>query len=185
MSETQVSQQIGTYTIDPSHSQVGFTVRHMGFSRVRGRFTNFSGTIQVDPENLSTLEVDVEIEAASIHTGDEKRDGHIRTGDFLSADEHQNLTFKSTGVRDVSGNSFKLDGDLTIRGVTRPVTIEGQYLGEGPDPWGGTRVGFEGSTVINRKDYGVNWNAALETGGFLVGDEVTIELAVQAVLNEE
>lgn len=178
-------ENLATYTIDPAHSGVGFTVAHMGFARVRGRFDKFDGQIHMVPGELSTLQAEVNIDAKSINTDEKQRDEHLRTNDFLDAPTYPNITFESTGVRDVSGESFKLEGELTIRGVTEPVVLDATYLGEGKDPWGGTRVGFSGVTTVNRKDFEVNWNTALEAGGFLVGDEVTIELDVQAVLDEE
>ena len=119
--------------------------------------------------------------AASITTNDEKRDTHLRSGDFLLVDEHPTLTFESTGVRNVSGDTFEIVGDLTIRGVTKQVTFDAVYLGEGTDPWGGARVAFSAQTTINRKDFGVNWNAVLETGGFLVSEDVELQIEIQAV----
>ncbi|MEX2400780.1 MAG: YceI family protein [Rhodothermales bacterium] len=183
--QTAVLEGTATYDIDPAHSEVGFTVRHMGFSKVRGRFERYSGQIRLQPDTLSSLEVEVDIEAASISTDEEKRDEHLRTNDFLDAQNHETITFKSTGPRDANAHTFELEGDLTIRGVTKAIVLEGTYLGEGTDPWGGSRVGFEASTVINRKDFGVNWNTVLESGGFLVGENVEIELNVQAVRSDD
>ena len=185
MTESQVSEQIATYTIDPAHSEVGFVVRHMGFSKVRGRFEKFEGTITGDPSDISSLTVHVKIDANSITTDEEKRDAHLRSGDFLDIEANPTITFDSTRVTNVDGKNFTVEGDLSIRGVTKKVELNGSYLGEGKDPWGGTRVGFDASTRVNRKDFGVNWNAALETGGFLVGDQVEIHLDVQAVQSEE
>lgn len=176
-----VDEQLGTYAIDRAHSQIGFAARHMGFSKVRGRFQQIDGWIRVDPSQISTLEASIEIEASSIITHDETRDRHLRTNDFLAVEEYPQITFRSTRVMDANAQTFKLEGDLTIRGVTKRVELEAMYLGEGEDPWGGTRVGFEGRTKINRKEFGVNWNAALEAGGFLVGDEVDIVVDIQAV----
>ncbi len=183
--KTAAPETLATYDIDPAHSQVGFVVRHMGFSKVRGRFESFSGKIRMQPEQLASIEAEIEIEAASIDTNEPKRDEHLRTSDFLAAQDHRAITFESTAVRNVSAQAFELEGDLTIRGVTKPVVLEGSYLGEGTDPWGGSRVGFEASTVINRKDFGVSWNTLLESGGFLVGDDVEIHLDVQAVLSDD
>lgn len=185
MTESQVSEQVTTYTIDPAHSEVGFVVRHMGFSKVRGRFEKFEGSITGDPSDLSSLTANVKIEATSITTDEAKRDAHLRSGDFLDIEANPTITFESTRVTNVDGKNFTVEGDLSIRGVTKKVELNGSYLGEGKDPWGGTRVGFEASTKVNRKDFGVNWNAALETGGFLVGDQVEIHLDVQAVQSEE
>ena len=182
--ETQTAEDLATYSIDPSHSGVGFTVKHMGFAKVRGRFEEFSGEIRMVPDDLSTLEADVEIDATSINTNESKRDEHLRTNDFLDAPNHPKIKFESTNVKKASGESFELEGKLTIRDVTKNVVLEGTYLGEGTDPWGGSRAGFFASTTVNRKDFGVNWNQALEAGGFLVGDKVTIELDIQAVLDQ-
>lgn len=183
--QTAVLEGRATYSIDTSHSEVGFVVRHMGFSKVRGRFEDFTGQVRMEADQLSSLEAEVEIQTASIDTNDAKRDEHLRTSDFLDAPNHDTITFKSTGIRSANAQTFELEGELTIRGVTRAVVLDGTYLGEGADPWGGTRVGFEASTVINRKDFGVNWNTVLESGGFLVGDDVEIKLDVQAVLDED
>lgn len=184
MSSTNQAVALQTYTIDPSHSEVGFTARHLGFTKVRGRFEKFEGAIRMEPGALDTLQAEVTVQTASVTTNDQKRDEHLRTGDFFLVEEYPVMTFKSTGVRSVSGNRFTLVGDLTIRGVTKEVEIDAEYLGEGKDPWGGTRVGFEGSTKVNRKDFGLNWNAVLETGGFLVSDMIEINLEVQAVLQQ-
>ena len=173
-----------TYTIDPAHSQAGFTVRHMGFSKVRGSFETFEGTVRMEPENIESLEAEVSIDTASITTRDEKRDAHLRSEDFFHADKHPTLDFRSTGVKNVSGNSFTLEGELSMRGKTRDVALEAEYLGEGQDPWGGTRVAFEAATTINRKDFGLNWNQALEAGGVLVSEKVDITLEVQAVRDD-
>lgn len=181
MNSTTTLTDVRTYTIDPAHSRVGFTARHLGFSKVRGRFETFEGTLRMEPGKLDTLGAEVTIDAASIDTNEPKRDAHLRTGDFFLVDEHPQLTFKSTGVRNVEGDRFTLVGELSIRGVTQTVELEAEYLGEGKDPWGGTRVAFEGRTKVNRKTFGLNWNVVLETGGFLVSDDVEIELEVQAV----
>lgn len=181
---TQTQTAVQTYVIDPSHSRLGFSVRHLGFSKVRGSFEQFEGTVRMALGDLSTLEAEATIQAASVTTNEEKRDAHLRSADFFDAEQHPTLTFRSTGVKDVSGDAFTLQGELTIRGVTKAVELKGQYLGEGKDPWGGTRVAFEAQTRINRKDFGLNWNTVLETGGFLVSDEVDIELEIQAVLQQ-
>ncbi len=174
-----------TFTIDPAHSQMGFSVRHMGFSKVRGRFTEFSGTVRMDPDDISTFEAEATIDTSSITTAQQKRDAHLRSEDFFHAEEHPQLTFRSTGVKDVSGSSFTLEGELSMRGETRPVELEAEYLGAGQDPWGGTRVGFEARTTVNRKNFGLNWNQALEAGGVLVSEKVEIVLEVEAAREEE
>jgi polyisoprenoid-binding protein YceI len=187
MNNNSVSQEVDvrTFSIDNAHSQVGFTVRHMGFSKVRGRFEQFEGTIHLDPDNLETLETEAVVRTDSVTTADEKRDTHLRTSDFFMVDEHPEMTFRSSDVRDVSGSSFTLVGDLTLRGVTKTVELKGKFLGSGTDPWGGTRIAFEASTKINRKEFGLNWNTVLETGGFLVSDEVEITLEVQAAEQQD
>jgi polyisoprenoid-binding protein YceI len=182
------SQQVDvltTYSIDPAHSEAGFTVRHMGFSKVRGSFEELEGTVRMAPGDLSTLEAEATIQSQSITTRDEKRDTHLRSEDFFQVNDYPTITFKGTEVREVNGNDFKLVGELTMRGVTKTVELEGEYLGEGTDPWGGTRVAFEATTKVNRKEFGLNWNAVLETGGFLVSDEVEITLAIQAVQQQD
>jgi polyisoprenoid-binding protein YceI len=178
---TTTATDVRTYTIDPSHSRVGFTVRHMGFSKVRGRFEAFEGTVQMEPGVLESIQAEVNIEAASIDTNEPKRDAHLRTGDFFLVDEYPKAVFRSTGVKNISGNTFTLVGELTLRGVTRTVALAAEYNGEGKDPWGGTRVAFEARTKINRKDFGLNWNVVLETGGWLVSEDVEIALEIQAV----
>ncbi|HLA64920.1 MAG TPA: YceI family protein [Rhodothermales bacterium] len=181
MTTTTADVAVQTYTIDPSHSRMGFVVRHLGFSKVRGAFEQFEGTVRMDPSDLSTLQTAGSVQTASITTNEEKRDAHLRSADFFEADTYPTLTFTSTGVSGVSGESFTLAGDLTMRGITHPVTLQAEYLGEGGDPWGGTRVAFEAKTKVNRKDWGLNWNVALEAGGFLVSEEVEIVLEIQAV----
>ena len=170
-----------TYTIDPAHSRLGFVVRHMGFSKVRGSFKEFEGTVHMVPDDLSTLEAEVTVQAASISTNDANRDKHLRSEDFFEVETYPTLTFESTGVRDLDGETFTLVGTLTMHGVSKPVALQAEYLGTGQDPWGGTRTAFEARTKINRKDFGLNWNTLLETGGFLVSEEVEIVLEIQAV----
>jgi polyisoprenoid-binding protein YceI len=172
---------VQTYQVDPSHSQVQFSVRHLGFSKVRGRFGAFDAVLGMAPGDLSTIEAEATVQIDSVDTRDEKRDAHLRSGDFFDAENHPELIFKSTGVRNVSGDQFDLAGDLTIRGTTHPVVLKATYLGEATDPWGGERVAFDAKTKINRKDYGLNWNTVLETGGVLVGEEVEISLEIQGV----
>ena len=169
----------GTWEIDPTHSNVQFVVRH-ALTRMRGRFREFSGTITVaePPERSSAT---VEIAAASIDTDRTDRDNHLRSPDFLDAERYPALRFRSTGLRPLGGNRFALDGELTIRDVTKPVTLEAEYLGWVKDPWGEERASFAARTEINREDFGLTWNLAMETGGFLVGRTVQIELEVEAV----
>jgi polyisoprenoid-binding protein YceI len=169
-----------TYKIDKAHSEAVFQVRHL-LTKVRGRFSDFEGTIQYDPANPERSSVNATIHAASIDTNEKDRDTHLRSADFFAVDQYPTLTFNSTRVTRKSEDRFDVDGDLTIHGVTRPVTLNVSFLGKAKDPWGNERLGFEGETTINRKDFGLSWNAALETGGFLVGDEVKISLSVQAL----
>jgi len=170
----------GTWTIDPVHSEVGFTVRHMMVSKVRGRFTNFSGEIVTGADPLGSS-VNAEIAMDSIVTGQEQRDAHIRSADFFDAENHPTMTYRSTGVRR-DGDGYIVDGQLTLKGVTRDVPLTLELNGFGPDAYGGTRAGFTATTEINRRDFGVNWNGAIEGGGVVVSDKVTIQLEIEAVL---
>ena len=168
----------GTYALDPTHTLVGFVARHM-LSKVRGQFTEFTGAIEVgeSPEN-SRVEVEVKTESIMTHT--EKRDQHLMSGDFLETEKHPVLTFKSTAVRPTGGTSFELDGDLTIKDVTRPVTLSGEFLGWGPNMQGDPMLAASAKTRIDREDWGMTWNMVVETGGFLVGKKVDIEIEVEA-----
>ena len=169
----------GTYEIDPSHSVVEFVVRHLGLAKVRGRFNEFAGTIVV-AENVADSKADVVIQAASIDTRDAGRDEHLRSPDFLDAPNNQTVEFHSTAIRR-DGNHWFVDGDLTVAGQTRPVSLAVDFEGSANDPWGNARIGFAAETKINREDFGLTWNQALETGGWLVGKDVKIELGVEAV----
>ena len=170
----------GTWAIDPSHSEVSFQVRHLMVSKVRGSFTGFSGSIVVGADDAS---VTVDIDPATINTRDEGRDQHVRSGDFFDVENHPSWTFVSRAVA-VSGNELKITGDLTMRGTTKSVVLEGEFLGVNSDPWGNTKAGFEASTTVNRKEFGIEWNAPLETGGVLVGEDVKISLEIQAALQK-
>jgi len=170
----------GTWEIDASHSSVGFVVRHLMVSKVRGSFGAFEGRIDIGADPTSSS-VDVQIDAGSIYTGDANRDGHLRSPDFLDIDRWPHLRFRSTEVTEVDGNRFKLLGELTIRDVTRPVTLDVEYLGASADPYGNTRSAFTASTEIDREEFGITWNQALETGGVLVGRKVQIVLDVTGV----
>lgn len=182
---SQTATGITTYTVDPAHSQVGFVVRHMGFSKVRGRFSSFEGTIEMEPGNLESLRAEATIDAASIDTRSDQRDEHLRSGDFFDVETNPSLTFKSSEVRAAGDDTFKIVGELTIRGTTRPVELDAQFLGEGVDPWGGNRIALEARTKINRKDFGLTWNQMLEAGGVLVSEEVEIVLEVQAAEQQD
>lgn len=188
MSTTTRETTGSTWTIDPVHTQVEVAVRHMMITTVRGRFPDVQGTITVDEEDPGSSGVEVTIDAAGIDTRNEDRDAHLRSEDFLDVEEYPEITFRSTrieGAHDEPGESFRVVGDLTIRGETREVVLDATYEGTGEDPWGGTRAGFSASTEIDRRDFGLRWNQALETGGVLVANKVKIELEVQAVRQED
>jgi polyisoprenoid-binding protein YceI len=180
MTALSTSLATGTYTLDPSHSRIGFVARHAMVTKVRGSFNDFEATAHIDGEDIAGSRVDVTIRTASIDTRNEQRDGHLRSNDFLDVENHPEITFTSTEVTPV-GSDVRITGDLTIKGVTKPVTIDFTFEGSAVDPFGNQRVGFEGSVVINRKDWGVNWNAALEAGGVLVSEKVTLEFEVSAI----
>ena len=171
----------GTYTVDPSHSRIGFVARHAMVTKVRGSFNEFEATAQIDAEDISRSSVQVTIKVDSIDTRNEQRDGHLRSNDFLDIAGFPELTFVSTEVTPVSTDVVRVTGDLTIKGVSRPVSIDFTYEGSAVDPFGNQRVGFEGSVVINRKDWGITWNAALEAGGVLVSDKITLEFEISAI----
>ncbi len=169
------------WQVDGAHSTVGLTVRHMVISKVRGRFGKWSAKLALDTQDLSRSSVDVEIEAASIDTGVADRDAHLRSPDFLDAEKYPTLRYRSRRVEPGAGNALRVVGDLTIRGVTREVVLAVEYGGQGKDPWGNQRVGFTATASLNRKDFGLTWNQALETGGVLVADKVDVEIELQAI----
>jgi polyisoprenoid-binding protein YceI len=171
----------GTYTLDASHSRIGFVARHAMVTKVRGSFNEFEGTAVLDGSNPAASSAELTITAKSIDTRNGQRDEHLRSNDFFAMDEYPTITFTSTGARQTSDGEFELTGDLTIKDVTKAVTIPFTYEGSATDPYGNLRVGFEGSVVINRKDWGVNWNAGLEAGGVLVGEKITLEFEVSAI----
>jgi polyisoprenoid-binding protein YceI len=164
----------GTWTLDGSHSEVGFTVRHAGISKVRGRFTDVSATVEVGETREQTKATAV-IKTASFDSGDANRDGHVKSADFFDVEQFPEITFTSTSIES-KGDDFDVTGDLTIKGVTKSVTIETEFHGIAVDPFGNTRAGVSGETTISRKDFGLTWNAVLETGGVLVSDKVVISL---------
>jgi len=169
-----------TYKIDKSHSEVIFQVRHL-VTKVRGRFDDFEGTIAVNEEKPELSSVEFTIQATSISTNEAQRDTHLRSADFFEVEKFPTLTFKSKKVGKKGSESYDVVGDLTIHGVTREITLPVTHLGKAKDPWGNERAGFEAEITLNRKDYGLMWNAPLEVGGFLVGDDVKVSLSVQAV----
>ena len=176
---TATAIAVRTFQVDKAHSEVDFQVRHL-LTKVRGRFTDYSGTIEFDHENPSHSKVDFTIQAASINTAEPKRDEHLRSNDFFAADTFPTLTFTSTKIAPRKGDLYDVEGDLTIRGITKRVVLPVTHLGLAKDPWGNEKLAFEAETTIDRKDFGLTWNAALETGGFLVGDEVKVSLQIQA-----
>jgi polyisoprenoid-binding protein YceI len=171
----------GTWTIDPVHSEVGFTVRHMMVSKVRGKFNVFNGDIRTGESPLDSS-VSATVDLTSIDTGNPDRDNHIRSADFFDIDTHTSMTFRSTGVR-VDGDGYVLDGTLTLKDVARPIALDLELGGFGPDSYGGTRAGFSATGELKRSDFGVDFNAVLETGGVVVSDKVTIHLEIEAVLD--
>ena len=171
---TTTALPAGTWSLDPTHTHVGFTVRHMMVAKVRGSFSDYSAEIVVG-ENPLDSQLSVVVQMASIDTGNADRDGHLRTNDFFAIDEHPVMTLVSTGI-EPKGDDYVLHADLTIKGVTRPVDFDLEFAGTGQDPWGNTKAGFTASAAINRKDFGIEWNAPLETGGVLVGEQVKIEI---------
>jgi polyisoprenoid-binding protein YceI len=171
----------GTYAIDPSHSRIGFVARHAMVTKVRGSFNEFEGTgvFYADEPTRSTLSL--VIQAASIDTRNADRDAHLRSNEFFDMEAHPEIRFSSTSVEQVGSGTYRVSGDLTIKGVTKPVTVDFEYAGAAVDPFGNQRIGLEGSTTVNRKDWGISWNAALEAGGVLVSEKVTLEFEVSAI----
>ncbi len=172
----------GTWTIDPVHSEVGFSARHMMVSKVRGKFTTFEGQVVTAAEPLQSS-VTATIDLTTIDTGNPDRDNHIRSADFFDVDQHKTMTYRSTGVRS-EGDDLFLDGELTLKGVTKPVPLRLELGGFGPDAYGGTRAGFTATGQISRSDFGVNFNAVMETGGVVVSDKIDIQLEIELVLQQ-
>lgn len=177
--QTLTKPEAGTWTIDPDHTRIGFVARHLMASKVRGTFGSFAGSIDI-AEDLTDSKVDVSIDTASVNTNAEDRDNHLRSEDFFEVEQFPTMRFESTEIKDLGDGKFEVTGDLTIKDVTKPVTLDTTYLGIVPDPWGNAKAMLEATTKINREDWGLTWNAALETGGVLVSKEITIELEVQA-----
>ena len=177
---TPTQAGFSTWAVDATHSSVEFAVKHMMVSTVRGRFKSFSGEIQADETNPTASSISAAIDVASIDTGVEQRDDHLRSDDFFNAAQYPQITFRSTAIEQ-RGEEWKLAGELTIRDVTRPVSLDVEFEGRGADPWGGERAGFTATTKINRKDFGVNWNGVIEAGGVVVSDQVKITLNIEAV----
>jgi polyisoprenoid-binding protein YceI len=169
-----------TFAIDPSHSEVGFQVRHL-VSQTRGRFNDFAGTVNLDPKNLTSSSVDFTIKAASIDTNVADRDKHLRSADFFDAEKFPEITFKSKSIKAAGKDTYNVTGTLTMHGVSKEVTLPVTYLGQAKDPWGNTRAGFETSTTLNRKDFGIVWNKAVDNGGVLLGDDVKVDINLETV----
>ncbi len=183
ITQTQSGVQLpnpGTYALDPTHSSVSFSARHLMVSKVRGRFGVTGGTVVVG-ENPLESSVEATIDAASVTSGDEKRDAHLRDPDFFDVEQHPTVTFRSTKLESAKDGEYRLHGDLTIKDVTRPVVLDLEYLGSQASPWNTTSIGFTATTVVNRKDWGLEWNVGLETGGVLVGDKITLTIDAEAI----
>jgi polyisoprenoid-binding protein YceI len=176
-----LSTLTGTYAIDPAHSRIGFSARHALVTKVRGSFNEFEGTGYFDAEDPTRSSVQLTIKAASIDTRNADRDAHLRSNDFFDLEQHPEITFVSTSVEQVDADSYRVTGDLAINGVTNSVTVDFEYAGAAVDPFGNQRIGLEGKTTVNRKDWGITWNAALEAGGVLVSEKVTLEFEVSAI----
>ena len=171
----------GDYQLDVAHSRLGFVARHAMVTKVRGSFKEFEGHAHLDAADPSKSSAEVTIRVASVDTEQEQRDAHLRNSDFFDAENYPTMSFKSTSAEKVGDNTYRLNGDLTVKDTTKPITIDFEFTGTAKDPYGNLRAGFEGQATINRKDWGLNWNAALETGGFLVSDRVVLEFDVSAV----
>jgi polyisoprenoid-binding protein YceI len=182
MSATPITSPatIQTFAIDADHSEVGFSVRHM-LSRTRGRFAKFSGTIHLDRENPEHSSVAFEVDASSIDTRNNDRDAHLRSGDFFEVEQHPVVRFTSTHVTKLDEQRYQVDGTFELRGVLKPMALEVSYLGVATDPWGNERAGFSTEATINRKEFGMVWNAALDNGGFILGDEVQVTIDLETV----
>lgn len=181
MSTLTAPTQTGSYAVDPAHSRIGFVARHAMVTKVRGSFNEFEGSGYFDAENPANSSLQLTIQAASIDTRNADRDGHLKSNDFFDMETYPEITFSSTAIEQVDDTNYRVTGDLTIKGTTKPVSVDFEYAGTAVDPYGNHRIGFEGTTTVNRKDWGVNWNAALDAGGVLVGEKVTLEFEVSAI----
>jgi polyisoprenoid-binding protein YceI len=169
------------WNIDPTHSEIGFKVKHMMFTNVSGKFDKYEGTFLTDGDNFDNAEINFAADVASINTGNTDRDNHLRSADFFDADNHPKLTFKSSSVTKTADNDYEISGDLSLHGVTKFIRLEAEFGGLMTDPWGNSKAAWSLTGKINRKDYGLNWNAALETGGVLVSEEVRLVLEIQLI----
>lgn len=177
---TDTAVSTGTWTIDPTHTEIGFTVRHL-MSKVRGKFDTFEGTV-VTSDDVTASSVNVSVDLTSINTGTADRDAHLRSADFFEVDAYPSMTFTSTGITQNSDDEFVLAGDLTIKGVTKPLELEVEFLGEGGDPWGGTRVGVEAKGEISRKEFGIDFNIPVSGDKVMIGDKIKLQIVAEAVL---
>ncbi|AVH56308.1 MULTISPECIES: YceI family protein [Streptomyces] len=173
----------GTYTLDPSHSAIGFVARHAMVTNVKGGFTEFEGTLNLDGTDPSRSTASIDVTMTSVETGNADRDGHLKSADFFKTDEHPKMTFRSTKAEALGGDGYRITGDLSIMGTTKPITIDLECHGAAQDPYGNVRVGFEGKAEILRSEWGLTWNAALETGGVLVSDKIKLVLDISAIKN--
>ncbi|MEU6368111.1 YceI family protein [Streptomyces sp. NPDC046931] len=171
----------GTYTVDPSHTTIGFVARHAMVTNVKGAFQDFEGTLNLDGSDPSKSEASIDVKMDSIDTGSADRDNHLKSADFFTIDEHPTMTFRSTGVQALGGEEFRITGDLTILGTTKPITIDLEFNGAAKDPFGNERVGFEGKAELLRSEWGLTWNAALETGGVLISDKIKLVFDISAI----
>ncbi|WP_329581239.1 YceI family protein [Kitasatospora sp. NBC_01250] len=176
-----LSHLTGDYTIDTTHSRVGFQVRHAMVTNVRGEFADYQGTLRLDGADPAASSAELVIKVASISTGNEQRDGHLRTGDFFAVETHPEITFRSTAAEQLDAETYRMTGDLTIKGITRPVVLNLEFTGTATDPYGIQRLGFEGSATVDRTEFGLTYNAALETGGVLIGEKVKLSFDISAV----
>lgn len=182
---TLTESSTGTYAVDPTHSRVGFVARHAMVTKVRGSFNDFSGTGRLDASDPTRSSLSLSINTASVDTRNDDRDAHLRSADFFDAETYPTIAFTSTEIEAVDDTTFGVTGDLTIKDVTRPVEFAVELTGTAIDPWGNTRLGLDATAVINRKDWGLTWNTALEAGGVLVGDKITLEVEISAIANPD
>ncbi|MCB0360012.1 MAG: polyisoprenoid-binding protein [Bdellovibrionales bacterium] len=173
------------YKVDDAHTTIGFSVKHLGISWVAGSFGEFEGSFQFDPKNIKAASAKATIKTKSITTSNAKRDDHLRSADFFNAEQHQEISFQSKEIKDVQGDKFTVVGDLTVNGVTHPVSLDAEFRGAATDPWGNDRAGFTASGKINRKDFGLTWNKLLETGGLVVGEDVFITIEVEGIKEKQ
>jgi polyisoprenoid-binding protein YceI len=185
MTITAPDTLVGTYKLDPAHTRIGFVARHAMVTKVRGSFNEFDGSGYFDAENPSNSKLALTIKAASVDTRNPDRDGHLRSGDFLDVESYPDITFVSTSAEQLDDSHFRITGDLTVKGVTRSVAADLELTGTAVDPFGNQRIGLEGRATVNRKDFGLTWNVALEAGGVLVSDKVTLEFEVSAIRSSD